>query len=250
MSLTILRQFLPAIQSLQSEEGFTKADLVTEKFLIEKDGDIKIYYAPHNEYINRDAKIIIVGITPGWRQMRTAFEKFVSCLAAHGHLDICLRKTKKAARFAGVMRKNLIAMLDECNLPNVLGIPSSSYLFEETGQLLHSTSMIKYPVFYKDKNYTGHQPPINRSSLLEQYVYDEFPKELAQVSSPALVIPLGRTVDQAIFKLIEEEKLPHHDYLTGFPHPSGTNGHRIKQFKEQRQQLRESVKSWADRINN
>lgn len=67
------------------------------------------------------------------------------------------------------------------------------------------------------------------------------------ISAPALVIPLGKRVEQVIFKLVEEEKLSQHDYLTGCPHPSGANGHRIKQFKEQKQQLREKVNAWADK---
>ncbi|MBP1970162.1 hypothetical protein J2Z83_002280 [Virgibacillus natechei] len=96
-------------------------------------------------------------------------------------------------------------------------------------------------------HYTRHHPPIDRSLLLQRYVCSKFPKELTQIKAPpALVIPLGKVVEQLIFKLAEERKLPNHTYLTGFPHPSGANVHRVKQFQQQKQQLREKVKVWGD----
>lgn len=228
MSHTALQEFLPAIRTLGTERPFTKHDLLIESLLMEKDGDISMYYAPHNEYINTDAKIVIAGITPGWRQMKTAYEQFVKSLSLGEALETCLKETKEAAGFAGSMRKNLIGMLDEC------GIPNSSDLFGTNRNFLHTTSIIKYPVFIKGKNYTGHQPPIDRSSLLRHYAYAEFPAELTHITPPSLIIPLGKTADHVISRLAKEDKLPNHTYLTGFPHPSGANGHRVRQLQRQK----------------
>lgn len=36
---------------------------------METEGDLAIYYAAHNEYIEQQARIMVVGITPGWQQM-------------------------------------------------------------------------------------------------------------------------------------------------------------------------------------
>jgi hypothetical protein len=248
MLYPLLQQFLPAIQTLDANRPLTKEDLLTKRFLIGKDGDMEIYYAPHNEYINKEAKIVIVGITPGWSQMKTAFEQFIKSNESVENLETCLIETKRSAGFAGSMRTNLISMLNQCNIHKILNIPNSSYLFGKGRHLLHTTSIIKYPVFLKGKNYTGHHPAIDRSPLLQHYAYREFPKELAQIAPHALVIPLGKTVEQTISRLSEKQKLPNHYYLTGFPHPSGANGHRIKQFQQQNQQLREKVTAWADRI--
>jgi len=248
---TALQQFLPAIQTLDADRSLTKQDLLTEQFLMEKDGDMEIYYAPHNEYINKEAEIVIVGITPGWNQMKTAYKQFIKSIQAGNNLDTCLKEVKRAAGFAGSMRTNLTHMLDHCNIPKILNIPDSSDLFGKNRHFLHTTSIIKYPVFLKGKNYTGHYPPIDRSPLLQYYAYKEFPKELAQIAPSALVIPLGKTVEQVIFKLTEGRILPNHYYLTGFPHPSGANGHRVKQFQKQKGQIREKVKTWAEgRVKN
>ncbi|MFD1362870.1 hypothetical protein [Lentibacillus salinarum] len=249
MPHTTLNQFLPAIQTLNTGKSLTKQELLTASFRIEKDGDLSMYYAPHNESINPDAKIVIVGITPGWQQMKTAFEQFITSLSSDKTLETCLKETKKAAGFAGSMRKNLTAMLDQCGVPHILGMTHSADLFEHRRDLLHTTSVVKYPVFINGKNYTGHQPPIDRAPLLQPYAYNMFPDEMAQITSNALVIPLGRTVDSVIVRLAEEDKLPRHTFLTGFPHPSGANGHRVKQFQQQKRQLQEKVTSWAGEMN-
>jgi hypothetical protein len=240
----MLHSFLSAIQTLPADRPLTKENLLTNSFLIEKHNDIDMYYAPHNEYINNNAKIVIVGITPGWTQMKMAFEQFIKSYASGAALEFCLKESKKAAGFAGPMRRNLLAMLDQCGIPETLGLPGASSLFRENGNFLHTTSIIKYPVFINGQNYTGHRPSIERAAFLQNYACKAFPNELASIQGNALVIPLGKTVERVIFKLAEADKLPDHTYLTGFPHPSGANGHRIKQFHLQKKQLWDQVKSW------
>ncbi|MBR6790185.1 MAG: hypothetical protein IKM31_04885, partial [Oscillospiraceae bacterium] len=44
-------------------ETVEKEDLLRD-FLLESGSGLQICYAPHNEYINERAKILIVGITP------------------------------------------------------------------------------------------------------------------------------------------------------------------------------------------
>src|SRR5690625_1480575 len=240
-----LNDFLPAIQSLDPNSYFTKGDLLIGSFLITKEANIQMYYAPHNEYVNKKAKVIIVGMTPGWQQMKNAFRQFIISQAANESMENSLYHAKIAARFSGTMRENLIEMLDQCDLPRILNIPSSSYLFTDHHEFLHTTSVIKYPVFVNGKNYTGHQPQIQHSPLLSHYAYHLFAKEIHKIDQPALVIPLGKSVDQIILKLIAEQKLPHHYYVSGFPHPSGANGHRMKQFHHEKQRIQETIYKWA-----
>lgn len=242
MSYETLHNFLPAIQSLQS---FTKEDIMTNDFLLGQEGNLKMFYAPHNEFVNQQAKIVIVGITPGWQQTKMAFMQFTKSLATYSSIEKCLYDAKMAARFSGAMRVNLIEMLDQCRIPSTLGISSSAHLFKNDNLSLHTTSIIKYPVFIKEKNYTGHQPNALHSPLLKHYIYHAFPAEMGKIRQSALVIPLGRAVEKLIFKLIEEQKLPNHHYVFGFPHPSGANGHRIRQFKQEKQQLRKTINRWS-----
>lgn len=245
MPYETLHNFLPAIQSLRLNKSFTKKDLIIDDFLLGQETNLKMFYAPHNEYVNNQAKIVIVGITPGWQQMKMAFMQFIKSLATHTSLESCLYDAKIAARFSGTMRTNLINMLDQCHIPGLLNVPSSAQLFERYNPILHTTSIIKYPVFINGKNYTGHQPSAMHSPLLKHYIYHAFPTEMRKIRQPALVIPLGKAVEQIIFKLIEEQILPHHHYVSGFPHPSGANGHRTRQFKQEKHQLREAINRWS-----
>lgn len=246
MSYTKIQEFLPAIRSLSPNKAIERGDLLSEQFLMERSGDLEMYYAPHNEFINREAIIVIVGITPGWNQMKSAFEQLLKGLNSHQITEQMLKQTKIAASFSGTMRTNLIDMLDQCDIPKAIGVNSSSLLFTEKRDLIHTTSVIKYPVFHRGKNYTGHQPSVDRSSLLRSYAYDVFPKELEKIEPSALVIPLGKTVEDVLFKLLSQEKFKKHTFLNGFPHPSGANGHRKSQFQEQKESLISMVRKWAE----
>jgi hypothetical protein len=248
MERSLLSMFLPAIQQLPDGKPLTRNQLITRDFLISKNGELEIYFAPHNEYINHDAKIVIVGITPGWSQMRIAFESFMKGLAAEKKLDTILKETKEAASFAGGMRRNLISMLNQCGLQDALGIGSSDTLFKRNRALLHTTSVVKYPVFYRGKNYTGHQPDLLKKEILAEYATKVFPAELALINSDALIIPLGITIERIIWHLYTSNQLTGHTILFGFPHPSGANGHRTKQFEQNKYAMTGIIRKWGEQL--
>jgi len=69
-----VQSYLQAISGLPANVPLKKSALLSERFLMRDEGMLTMYYAPHNEVINTAAKVVIVGITPGWSQMKTAFE--------------------------------------------------------------------------------------------------------------------------------------------------------------------------------
>ncbi|MBU8852412.1 hypothetical protein BGM24_10525 [Bacillus sp. FJAT-26377] len=238
------QQYLPALQQLHNM-NFTKEQLFQKDFLIRQENELSMYYSPHNDYINPDAHVIIAGITPGWFQMKTAFKQCVSSLSHHHPLEQVLYETKKAASFSGTMRINLIDMLDRCGVQKAIGMDSAAELFASQRGMLHTTSVLKYPVFYKGKNYTGHQPPIERSALLSHYAFEVFTHELGEITNPCLIVPLGKAVENVLRKLSSEPSFSRHTYLFGFPHPSGANGHRKRIFEEHLSGFTEIVEDWA-----
>jgi hypothetical protein len=161
-----LKVFADLIRSLPNHTPLTKEDLLHPDFLLSKNGNLEIYYAPHNEYINEKAQVLIIGITPGWTQMEAACRQVRDDLLAGISLEEAGKRAKHTARFAGSMRKNLVQMLDELGLARILGIGICGELFDESCDLLHTTSMLKYPVFVGGKNYTGHSPKLLKSPLL------------------------------------------------------------------------------------
>ena len=204
-----------------------KKKIVSNNFLLKKDLNIKIYYAPF-DYINRKAKIMIVGITPGFQQMKESFQAIKQGKS--------LKEVKDLSSFKGSMRTNLINYLDKLKINNILKIKSCESLFNINNKNLHTTSLVKYPVFYKGKNYSGNN--IIKKKLLLDFMENNFLKEL-KIFKNIIIVPLGTVVSNTIAYLNDKFNLNLKNVLYGFPHPSGLNIGKDKQFdKNKREMLR------------
>lgn len=222
---------------------FDKEDILNEKFQLYNKDKIKIYYAPHNEIINDKAKIFIVGITPGWTQTSIAYKTAHEGLKDNLTTEQIKQRCKRNSRFVGSMRRNLIEMLNELNLNIKLNIDSCFRLFEDKDYLLHTTSIIPYPVFINNKNYTGSNPKIMYNEVLYSYVKNYFYKEMKKLPN-TLIIPLGKSVEEILKQMISDNIIKEEQCLLGFPHPSGANGHRKKQFIENKDKLQSIVEKY------
>ena len=224
-------------ESIKKLESFDKDNIQCAEFELYHEPNLKIYYAPHNEYINANAKILIVGITPGWSQTQRAYQKAQYGISQNWSDEEICYQCKMESRFAGSMRKNLITMLDELHLQEMLALTSCSDLFKNDNDLLHTTSLIKYPCFYKGKNYSGHVPAIGSSDILRKYVQTEFAEEVNCLSNVRLIIPLGAAVENIIREMNVQVLSQDCNVLWGFPHPSGLNVRRKDQFALNRESM-------------
>ena len=208
------------IDEIRKLKNIDTTNIVSKKFLIEKDGDIEIYYAPF-DYINSKAKIIIVGITPGLQQMTQSFQAIKEGKS--------LKEVKDLSSFKGSMRTTLIKYMDELKINKILKIKSCESLFNIDSKYLHTTSLVKYPVFDKGKNYSGAN--ILKKKILLEFIEENFLKEL-KVLQNSIIIPLGNTVSSTIDYLNTKHQLKLKCFLKGFPHPSGLNVRKNIQFKD------------------
>ncbi|GIP28935.1 hypothetical protein J23TS9_40650 [Paenibacillus sp. J23TS9] len=236
-SRSLLEQYKSAILALPQDGDLNKQELLTDAFRMAAEGRITMYYAPHNEWINHAARVVIVGITPGWTQMKTAFQTARAGLAEGLPNEEICRRAKREAGFAGSMRHHLILMLDRLGLPGYLNVGSSAALFREQAQLLHTTSLLRYPVFVDgDRNYTGSSPDIQASPLLCRQALSAL-EELQEIPG-SMLIPLGRAVERSLLWMVDQGQIQEERILKGFPHPSGANGHRQRQFAENEESMR------------
>lgn len=222
----------------------TESEAIRSDLLIEGDGNLEIYYAPM-DWVRPTARVAIVGITPGKRTMRIALETAAEGLQAGEQEELFLDRVKSRASFSG-MRKQLIDWLDQLELGGHLGLDSSAALWSDDGDaasLLQPTSSVRYPVFKSGANYSGSSPSIVQSSMLRRYVRDVLSEELKQIPD-ALVVPLGKRVDEALGWLASRGGIDPARILSGFPHPSGANGHRHRQWTENVEQLRMRTARW------
>lgn len=239
-----LKEYEEVIKQLPIRDKYEKQELLIDDLLIEKSGNIEIYYAPHNEYLNSKAKIFIVGITPGFQQMSTAISTARKELELNTDIEEIQYKCKVAGRFSGSLRKNIISMLDDIKLNEVLNVKSCVDLFEDKDYLLHTVSLVPYPVFVKKQNYSGHTPKLLKSEFLMKYVYENFVDELNKIENfkEVLLIPLGKAVEEILCKLSEDGIILEKQILKGFPHPSGANVNRVVQLEENKENLIRQIK--------
>ena len=239
-----LYDYKEAIKEVPLKNKYRKEDLLIDKFLIDKEKNIEIYYAPHNEYLNPKARVFIIGITPGFQQMSTAIATARKELEVNDDIEEIQYKCKVAGRFSGSLRKNIISMLDGIELNKSLDLQSCSELFEDKDYLLHTISLIPYPVFVKGQNYTGHTPKLIKSEFLMKYIYDNFINEFKKLdkSEEILLIPLGKAVEEVLIKLKEDGIIKEEQILMGFPHPSGANVNRVIQFENNKDNMIKFIK--------
>ncbi|MBT2638227.1 uracil-DNA glycosylase family protein [Bacillus sp. ISL-39] len=238
-----LEKYIDKIADLPLKESYSRGEILTSDFLMARENNIEIYYCTHNEYINKKARVFIIGITPGFQQMNKSIAVARKCLEDNISVDDIPFICKREARFFGILRKNITQMLDDLGLNIRLELESCEELFGDKDFLLHTTSMIPYAVFVNGKNYGGHSPKILKNDLLTRYLAEYFEPQAAELRD-SLIIPLGKGVEEVLSVYIREGIFKKENILLGFPHPSGANGHRLQQFRKNKERMKVIIKDF------
>ncbi|ASS67435.1 MULTISPECIES: hypothetical protein [unclassified Paenibacillus] len=106
--------------SLPERDRYGRGELLVPGLLLRSAGRLQEYYAPHNEIASSRAKVLIAGLTPGWRQMEISLRTMRRALLDGRDAPEACRMAKREARFAGSMRRDLLAMLERLGLPGKL----------------------------------------------------------------------------------------------------------------------------------
>lgn len=241
-----IRRFAPILMSLPAE--LREEDVACPELLIHdetvRNKRVQIYYTPF-DLVNPDAKVLLVGITPGRYQMHQAVMAARAALLSGTSLDDAIRRANETASFAGPMRSNAVAMLDGIGLAGALNIDSTATLFDRNSAIAGSTSAVCHAVFVDGTNYTGHG--LEKLPILAAFTTQVLGTEL-MLTPDALVVPFGRAASQAVHACADAGYLDRNRCLFGFPHPSGGNGHRASHFARDREQLSHAVSAWASRL--
>jgi hypothetical protein len=228
---------------LSAERSHTLA----AEYVLASAGKYQVFYSPLGDARpEAGVRLILVGLTPGERQVREAARLYLES-SAEVRADSLLWSllARERAAFAGTMRKNLCCMLDELGLARKLGLGQSSELFSSDCSLAFTTSALAYPVFEGPacKNFSGGSVSLSEVELFRTMLETLLSPTLSAVPN-ALVIPLGQAASSGLHHLCQTERLDRRRVLFGFPHPSGANGHRRRQFEENRQDLALRVSEW------
>lgn len=241
-SLELFRRYAPMMAALGAGP---LCDI--SRFILHDAPKLQIVYAPF-DWVNTQARVAVVGITPGRHSMAAAFRAAGASLRGGKSVEQAARDAKQTGSFSN-MRGAIASMLDALGVAAALRIESTFHLFggKDAG-LLHATSCVRYPVLYKNQkqqNYTGHSPPLMKYATFVSYIENTLAPEL-QALPHALIVPCGEAVSQAIEHLARQGKVDATRCLIGFPHASGANGHRKRHFEERRDKLLATVSRWAN----
>ena len=235
MDTRLFTRFSSTIRSLTLDE-LDGSPAIFDQLALAQQGPLRVCYAPF-EYINPEARVVIVGITPGKTQMMNALREARLQLDKGADAASVLRAAKLTGAFSGKMRPHLTEMLDSVGIHRWLGIQSCNDLFGAMSHLVQTASVLRYPVFAGDTNYNG-KPNMLRDALLREQLLQYFGEDAKQFRS-AVFIPLGKEVAEALHFLADRGSLEQRQILEGMPHPSPANAERIAYFlgKKERAQL-------------
>lgn len=233
------REALSELPILPPGRKYTKSELVCDRFHLFSDRGLDVYYAPfHHE--QRNARVALVGLTPGFTQMEEAFRAAktgerdgLNGVALFAHIDA-------TGSFSGALRSNLIRMLDGIKLNERLGVASCRDLFAGATGMAHFTSAVSAPIFKAGENYNG---SLIRVSALRRWILQNLAAELAALPPSAIIIPLGKGAAEAVDLIAAEDLIDASRCLAGFPHPSGANGHGRRLFEAGKSRWREQIEA-------
>jgi hypothetical protein len=223
------------------------ADPRDRRLLLWEEGRLAIYYAPW-DWVNTEARVMLVGICPGAYQASQALGEAKRCLDSGCSFEETLKRADAVGSFSGPMRSNLVSMLDEIGVADALRIATTGSLFDVDAdhELAAHVSAIDYPVFVDGENYRGGSPRLTEHPTLAALVTACLGARV-EMAPTALVVPLGTAATEAVEYLANRDLLARERCLLGFPHPSGANGWRVRQFAERREHLTAAVSEWASR---
>lgn len=222
----LFSRFAEAIQTVDLT-AVDRPSLVPPAFLLDSEGTLEVRYIPF-ETVNAGARVVLVGLTPGFTQWRNALAEAQAQLRQGASAEQALMAAKRTGAFSGTLRPNLVALLDSIGLHQWLRVDSCRALFDQRANLLHSTSLLRHPVTKDALNYSGSPDP-TRSPFLRKQIERYFAHE-ARLLANAVFVPLGPAAGAGLRWLVAEGVLRGDQIMEGLPHPSGANAERIAYF--------------------
>ena len=161
------------------------------------------------EYVNPDAVVVIVGITPGKKQLEGPRE------------GLTPKQIKQRYAFCGEpLHQNLIDMLNHVGINRLLGIETCNTLWDADFDKVEMTSLLKDAVFYEGHMFNK-AIQIKESKMLTDIFNTGFVRDCALYSKAKLFVGLGKDVDNLLFELRKNGFI--NADIIGMPHPSKKN---------------------------
>ncbi|MBO1077361.1 hypothetical protein [Roseomonas marmotae] len=194
--------------------------------LVGASGRDQVFYIPF-EHVERRAKLVLVGITPGPEQLKLAYGKAQMLLRVGRPHDEVLRLVKPHGAFGGQMRPGLLKMLGHFGFASLMGVKDELEFWEGSPHLLHSTSVVPHAAFTGEDMFNGSFEDVMRSAALRECFEQHFLPELALLPQEAVFIALGPTPLDALDYAAARGLLAPERILGALAHPSKSGGSQV-----------------------
>lgn len=177
------------------------------------------------DYVNKDAEVMILGITPGPNQ----------AVDVEDAKRLSKKELKRKYAFSGtLMRKNLIDELNYILLNEFLKIKDCKSLWEDDFSRVEMTSLLKNAVYKNNESKTpfNETQKINNNEQLKNEFENGFKKDCGKYKNLRIIIALGKKIKIIIDKLQKEGIIDKSVKILSIPHPSGGNNGQVSYFLE------------------
>jgi hypothetical protein len=203
-------------------------------FELGREGKYSLRYIPF-EHVNKDAKLVIVGITPGNTQLELAYQTAQQMLRMGKAKSTTLIEIKKHGAFGGKnMRPNLTKMLNHFKIDRILDIYDINELWNSQAHLLHSTSVVPHAAYEvkkgEDAMFNGNFKHVMKCDLFRDCFLNCFVPSIQEMNPNALYIGLGVCPDDALRWCVEQNYIRAEQVLGSISHPSSNGGSSVPYF--------------------
>jgi len=187
----------------------------------------ELFYVPF-EHVNRRARLVIVGITPGPNQIELSYEAAAVRLRAGVPTERILEEIKPIAAFGSpTMRPNLIRMLRHFEFAKRLGVSDVADLWGKEAALFHATSVVPHAAFRKGRMFSGTFRDVLGSKVFRESFERDFVPSLGLLPEDSEFVALGPTPLAALEWCVEESLIDRRRILGAFAHPSSGAGSQV-----------------------
>lgn len=207
------------------------------------------FYTPF-DFVNTNAKIVIVGMSPN-SQWAEGMEEARKCLLKGMSDEDTLYKAKEVGAFSGDgLRKRLVQQLDVLQVNKAFGMQSCSELFNKHRDKVHLTSCFVNCIQSRDSGYRWVNPANDTVSKNTKHPFfvnclkEGFLREIRVLREATIYLPLGKPACIVFESLIRQRYIKKEKVILGLQHPSTNNGHLRDFLLAENSPKLSDVKKW------
>jgi hypothetical protein len=207
-----------------------EAAVQSKETLLAASGNDEIYYTPF-EWTNPQAKLVVVGITPGPTQLQMAYRTVSSKIKVGLDDEGILKAAKEHGAFGGAtMRPNLVRMMEHFGFAELFGVDIVEDFWGKSADVFMGTSVVPHAAFRRGKPFAGSFDDIMKTNVLTECFLYDFVPSLKDVPDDAKFVALGETPLRALAWCVRYGHLKESQVMGAFAHPSTSGGSAVDAY--------------------